>query len=313
MSKLSPRTVCEVLLVVALFSASAAGFEGSPRLTVRQHADTGDGLHWHTDYLRAMDAGKQEQKMLLIFFHREETDPARQAFERHSLADPEVVEGLHKFVLAKVPISAKINLKKEDAEGEQIEEEIELLAHPAFEHMHRRQGIAIIDFEHEEAEYYGRLVSAFPFEDRMYYSPRAMRTILSLPPGTLTQRTMIYAVRTHPEAPKSTQGKLSSVLLSQAESHSAYQSRIRVQGHHRWGSRFHEINGQLKGNLAAREVVAESWPGETLVQAAKECVRSWRHSSGHWSAVRGFHQLFGYDIKRGSNGVWYATGIFADE
>jgi hypothetical protein len=26
--------------------------------------------------------------------------------------------------------------------------------------------------------------------------------------------------------------------------------------------------------------------------------------------VRSRHPLFGYDIKRGRNGIWYATGIF---
>ena len=36
-----------------------------------------------------------------------------------------------------------------------------------------------------------------------YYRGAALGSILALPPGTLTQRTMIYAVRTHPEAPAS--------------------------------------------------------------------------------------------------------------
>ena len=66
----------------------------------------------------------------------------------------------------------------------------------------------------------------------------------------------------------------------------------------------------LPGNVLAQEVVAESWPNETLVEACVECVDSWRQSPGHWSAVRSRHPLFGYDIKRGRNGIWYATGIF---
>jgi hypothetical protein len=57
-------------------------------------------------------------------------------------------------------------------------------------------------------------------------------------------------------------------------------------------------------------VCAESWPGENLVEAAIECVRCWRLSSGHWEAVRTQHTVYGYDMKRGSNDVWYATGIF---
>ena len=59
-------------------------------------------------------------------------------------------------------------------------------------------------------------------------------------------------------------------------------------------------------------MVAESWGGETLVDACIECVHSWRQSSGHWNAVRRHQPLFGYDIKRGANGIWYATGIFGN-
>jgi hypothetical protein len=99
-------------------------------------------------------------------------------------------------------------------------------------------------------------------------------------------------------------------LLSEAESHSQYQARIRLQGHHRWAARFPRINALLPQGLTAREVCAESWPGESLVEAAIECVRCWRLSSGHWSAVRARQGRYGYDIKRGGNGIWYATGIF---
>jgi len=47
-----------------------------------------------------------------------------------------------------------------------------------------------------------------------------------------------------------------------------------------------------------------------LLAAAIECVRCWRLSSGHWGAVRESHPVYGYDMKRGDNGIWYATGIF---
>jgi len=59
-------------------------------------------------------------------------------------------------------------------------------------------------------------------------------------------------------------------------------------------------------------VCAESWPGQGLLRAALECVRCWRLSPGHWRAVSSRSDAYGYDIKRGSNGVWYATGIFVN-
>jgi hypothetical protein len=39
--------------------------------------------------------------------------------------------------------------------------------------------------------------------------------------------------------------------------------------------------------------------------------RSWKLSAGHWSAVNGSCRYYGYAMCLGSNGVWYACGIFA--
>jgi hypothetical protein len=60
------------------------------------------------------------------------------------------------------------------------------------------------------------------------------------------------------------------------------------------------------------EIVAESWPGQGLTDACVDCVQSWRQSSGHWRNVRTPHGSYGYDIRQGANGIWYATGIFAN-
>jgi hypothetical protein len=68
----------------------------------------------------------------------------------------------------------------------------------------------------------------------------------------------------------------------------------------------------MVGVGSASEVVAESWPNQTMIDSCLDCVDSWRHSSGHWGAVRRQHRFFAYDIRRGRNGIWYGTGIFAD-
>jgi len=130
---------------------------------------------------------------------------------------------------------------------------------------------------------------------------------------TPTQQALIDAVRAHPDAPASTNGKFDPMLAKEAERHSLHQARIQTQGHHNWNRRFRRINAQLPAGLTACEVCAESWPGQTLEEAAAECVNSWRQSPGHWRAVSGECPLYGYDMKRGRNGVWYATGIFGQE
>jgi hypothetical protein len=261
-------------------------------------------IDWLTDYGDARNTAEAEGKMLLIFFcDPDGSGPCAHCdrFERETLRDPAVCEKLRAYVRVRLPLETRIKVD---------EKEIALVDHAAFAAMRRQPGIAVLDFMHKDLEHYGCLVSAFPITGRLWYTPAQMAVILDLPTGSLTQRTLIYAVRVHPEQPASTQGEADPYLLSEAESHAQYQAAIRLQGHHRWETRFHRINACLPCGLTAVEVCAESWPGENLVEAAVECVRCWRTSSGHWSAVRAPHRLFGYDMKCGANGVWYATGIF---
>jgi len=257
---------------------------------------------WLADYAEAMRLAEQQKKMLLISFCDCGANEACARFKQETLDDPLVRRKLQDYVCTILPLDAKIT-----SGGKQVM----LLEDAAFREMLGKPGIAIVDFRcAEDKNLYGTVVSTFPITDKLWYTPERMAVILDLPPGTLTQRTLIYAVRIHPDKPASANGELSSDLLGEAQSHSQHQADIRLQGHHQWGSRFQRIVARLPGGLTAREVCAESWPGENLVEAAVECVRCWRLSDGHWSAVRARNNCFGYDMKRGANGVWYATGIF---
>ncbi len=275
--------------------------EGTTPPATQQVAATPVEQVIHTDYKAAMEEAAEDRKMLLIYFHEGDQNAAHRAFERETLSQLEIKEKLRRYVVVKLPRDAKITHQGKS---------IELLKHPAFAEMLGRQGVAVIDLVHERAEYYGHVVSTFPFSPGRFYRAAALSIILDLPPGTLTQRTMIYAVRIHPEGPASTQGQMHTALIDEARKHAVYQASIQVQGHHSWDTRFQRINAKLPSGVLAQEVVAESWPHENLVEACIDCVHSWRQSPGHWGAVLSRHPLFGYDIKRGRNGIWYATGIF---
>ena len=280
---------------------------GKQRASVATSPDTkpkddAPEVRWMSDYAEATALAESQKKMLLIYFCDGGADDACTRFKAETLDHPAVRRELQHYVCLQLPLDATIR-----SGGEKVT----LLEHGAFREMVGKPGVAIVDFrDADKKDLFGTVVSVFPITGRLWYTPERMAVILDLPPGTLTQRTLIYAVRTHPDHPASTDGELSSDLAGEAESHSQYQADLRVQGHHHWDSRFRRIIARLPGGLTAKEVCAESWPGENLVEAAVECVRCWRTSDGHWSAVRAPQRLFGYDMKRGANGVWYATGIF---
>lgn len=269
-------------------------------------AETVADLAWMTDYGDAMAKAEKQHKMLLIqFYGSDDENPVRKQFESQRLDEDEIGKKLADYVLVRVPVETTIEVD---------DEPINILKHESFHSLHGEEGLAVIDYVHTDAEYFDRVVNVLPLVAGKFYryKPQHLSVLLDLPPGTLTQRTMVFAVRIHPEGPESTKGEWCSVLTSEAESHSDHQAQILVQGHHNWGSRFQRILGRLPQGLRAQEVVAESWPNEGLVDAAVDCVASWRQSPGHWSAVRSSQPRFGYDMRRGANGIWYATGLFGN-
>ena len=304
---------------------------------------------WLADYRKACQNGIDNKKMVLIYFYDTNTNSPYSVFESESLQNEEIQELLKNYICVRIPLTAKLpptndadedryvamrpsvdridvtklvapgrdmgsvaQLKAEDFDltFPELEEEITLIEHPAFYEMLNTPGIAIIDFKNTDAKYYGDVVSVFPFLHKKPYTIKQTKAMLTLPPGTVTQRSVIFAVRIHPDNPKSTEGELNVRLVEEARSHSQYQADIRKQGHHNWSSRFQKINIELPTELWASEVCAESWPGQHLLESAIECVACWRYSEGHWSAVVAEHPYYGYDMKLGTNGIWYGTGVF---
>lgn len=273
-------------------------------------------LEWLDNYRAATDQAKSEHKHVLVHFYRAADQSKKNApnaidsvanIER-TFSEPGIRERLDSYVLVKLPVETEIKV-----EGKSVK----LLSHEAFSELRTGPGIAVIDYAHEKAPYHGYVVSVVPFTPGKYYQFRTshLLTMLDLPAGTLTQRSMIFAVRIHPERPASTSGEDDPILLSEAHSHSNYQAQIRVQGHHHWDSRFQRIIGRLLGRGKSGspvEVVAESWPSQDLMDSCVDCVASWRQSDGHWSAVSARQASYGYDIRQSDNGIWYATGIFRE-
>lgn len=257
-------------------------------------------LSWRATYAEGTELAEKNRQMLVVWFFDPKNTAENEQFQK-TLRDSEVVKRLANFTLAKLPKDHAVTVGGVESK---------LLSHGSMQEMQGSSGIAIIDLTDPQSKQFRQVVSVYPFSRSLLDAYR-LSVLLGLPKGSLTQRTLTYFVRIHPENPASAWSDHSEMLAHEAEKHSSHQAAINVQGHHNWDSRFHAINAQIGGSLVAQEVCAESWPGQSLLDAAEECVHSWRQSSGHWGAVRSRHALFGYDMKRGSRGVWYGTGIFA--
>lgn len=261
---------------------------------------------WLDDYAAAHTQAKNEGKMLLIHFDQAGNDAATRELDEQVFVRDDIRKLMSDYVAVRVPMDASITVAQNP---------VRLLGHPSFRYMRGHSGLAIVDLKHADRDFYGHTVSCLPFVSPVYYAPRysspqAVKNLLRLPPGTVTQRTLVFAVLCHPEAPASINGVPNPELFEACRSHSTHQANIRLQGHHNWETRFQRIWNRIGGRSAPREVCAQSWGHEDLLEASFSCVWLWRQSSGHWRSVAANQPSFGYDMKRGSNGVWYATGIF---
>jgi hypothetical protein len=277
--------------------------EEKPANPEKKSTVTVSGLEWRTDYNKAYQAAKRSKRMLLINLTSTSTNNIQSSVEKYIATSAAVQKKLQNVERLRLPVDAEITV---DGKPQR------LLSFAAFSHLHGGPGFVLLDLQHEGTVHYGHAVNVLPYSSGKYYhwQNNSLSVVLDLPPGTLTQRTMIWAVRTHPEGPQSTYGAHHPTLANGAASHSSYQASIGQQGHQNFGSRFNHLSGATGGPVS--EVVAESWPGQNMIDSCIDCVQSWRGSSGHWRGVSGRHRAFGYDIRRGRNGIWYGTGIFAD-
>jgi len=303
-------TAIALLLALAELSTTAHAIQ-LPTFSLRRNdCVVSAALCWHTDYAAACDEAQSEQKMLLVNFVPRGRSDAQRDLEKFLQEDAAVRTQLKDYILARIPEGDRIGglripLRRKNR-GRLIDD-------AAFVHLGHKPGLALLDFQHTKESYYRDVVTALPFNDGKYYrwTNSHLAVALGLPAGTITQRTLVWAVRIHPEEPQSTVGTMHPELVALATKHSAYQAEIGVQGHQNFETRAEKVRFVTHSNEVG-EVVAESWENQDLIDSSIDCVLSWRQSPGHWAGVSSRHRLYGYDIRKGTNGIWYGTGLFAN-
>ncbi|NLF09853.1 MAG: hypothetical protein GX594_18015, partial [Pirellulaceae bacterium] len=184
------------MAILSGFAGLCFAADAAPSSDTNANADAPE-IVWHSDYGKAMTEAQNRNRMLFIYFCDPEGKDPCNRFKAETLFDPSVRRKLQEYVCVQIPLKGTIKMQGED---------VVLLEHDAFAEMLGRPGIAIVDFRSTDAPLRGSVVSTFPITHKLWYTPERMIVILDLPPGTLTQRTLIYAVRIHPDKPLSTDG-----------------------------------------------------------------------------------------------------------
>jgi hypothetical protein len=255
---------------------------------------------WHTDYDRAVAQAQRDKKDLVIVFQDNgELDDVL----KHS----DVKKSLGRYVCLRLPTNYQYDGQR-------------LLDHSALTDMMGSAGLAIVSYHDDKLPTHWQVISAHPLVSSRYrwapsYGAEQAKITLDLPAtATLSQRSMLYALRVHPEQPRSVEAELHPAFLAHAAEHSQRQASMNRQHHANLSAAMSRLGGHVPIS-GASEVVAESWGRfvgyENVLEASFACINAWRQSPGHWGAVSRSHRYFAYDIVRAGDGTWYATGIFA--
>ena len=233
-------------------SAKDEGSKSEEKSSANKSSDkkstvTVSGLEWRTDYNKAYQAAKRSKRMLLINLTSTSTNNVQTSVDNYIATSAALQKKLQNVERLRLPVDAEITV---DGKPQR------LLSFAAFAQLHNGPGFVLLDLKNEGTNYYGHAVNVLPYSIGKYYhwQNNSLSVILDLPAGTLTQRTMIWAVRTHPEAPQSTYGSHHPTLANGSASHSSYQANIGQQGHQKCRTRVHRVSCSTGGSGA--EVIA---------------------------------------------------------
>lgn len=227
-------------------------------------------VHIHKDYYPAYIEARKSGKMLLVDFGT--------SFDFQTVD----AKSLERYVLCRVPVDYKLKI-----DGKQTR----LIDAPAFTCLQQQAGIAVVDLHNKE--HFRETVSVLP---QRYAATYYVGALLDLPAGTLTQRTLTWAFRTHQERPPCTNGVADPGMMDHADRHSLTQANS--------NSMFH--SGNFPGSF---EIVAQSMGNGNIDDIAVELVNLWRSSAPHWGAASTPWSAYGVDMQTNGS-VWYATGVF---
>lgn len=298
LKRLVAWTGCLTWCVLAIVTARADDVK--PAENIRRIGD----LEWHTSYTNAYRQAKEEHKQLVLFFRDEKDLLTAAKLEEDALAKPELKEPLARLVRVVINTTTLAPAAKA---AKPEDKPAKLLDYSCFTHMQKQAGLAIVDLVDDKDHLFGKCVSAHPFSSNTLANYSTVKIMLELPRGTITQRTLTYVLRTHPEQPASVWGQGDPMLFEQCRSASQLMVNYGSVGHHDWGNRSALVGGHF--GVSPMEV-ASIGGGATLFEAAQSAVNVWRGSGVHWGMMITPNRFFGYDMVQAPNGTWFANGIF---
>ena len=261
-------------------------------------ATTVGTLTWHQDYQTAYQQATKQRRQLLVVF-RDTVDPESINSLNNGSAVPGLATPLDAFVRLVMPANTTIPGQS----GGTL-----LLEHRAFRHLNLQPGIAVVDLTDPESAWYGRVVSALPQSPAGRFSPDVVKTLLDLPYGTVTHRSVLLALRTANPESRLAARESADILDQLADRNCRFMAQYGQAGAFEPTSRRAAIAAEFGETAQVRELFFAADDSRSIQDAAVMAVESWLSNPDSINTLNGPVDAYGVEMFQAPDSKrWFAT------
>ncbi|MDA0921325.1 MAG: hypothetical protein O2945_19825 [Planctomycetota bacterium] len=267
-----------------------------------------ESLSWHSDYLAAYVEASQEKRFLLMLF-RENAVGGEPLAPTDSVFDPSLRPMLEQFSRVELPLNAampNVSSKNEDSEQDALPNL--LLKHRSFRHLGMQPGIAVVDLTDPASPNHARVVSVLPLQENGQFNNADLMLALNLPQGAISQRTLLFAIRSTVPDSSLSMREFSPTLIELAHRNSRYMANSGQVGSFDRENRAQQIEKEFGPQARLKELVFATEAETGIQDAALQAVTSWISNSESFDILDSPARAMGMEMFQNSeSGRWFVT------
>ncbi len=267
-----------------------------------------ESLAWHSDYLAAYVEASQEKRYLLMLF-RDAVFGGEPLAATDAVFAPSMRPMLEQFSRVELPLNAAMPiLSDKDHEAQKTGLPNLLLKHRSFRHLGMHPGIAVIDLTDPGSPNHARVVTVLPLPESGQFQDDTLMLALNLPQGAISQRTLLFAIRSTVPDSSLSMRQFNPTLVELAHRNSRYMANAGQAGSFDQKTRQQRIEQEFGPQAELKKLVFATESETTIHDAALQAVTSWIETSESFEVLDAPATAMGMDMFQNSeSGRWFVT------
>ncbi len=267
-----------------------------------------DSLKWHSDYIAAYVEASQKKRYLLMLF-RDAIAGGEPLASIDDVFAPSMRPILEQFSRVELPLNAVMPIladKNNDSQKKGLPNL--LLKHRSFRHLGTQPGIAVVDLTNRSSPNYARVVTVLPLPESGQFQNGSLTLALNLPKGTISQRTLLFAIRSTVPDSSLSMREFNSTLVELAHRNSRYMSSAGQTGSFDQETRQQRIEQEFGPQAELKQLVFATDSEATIHEAALQAVTKWIETSESFDVLDAPATEMGMDMFQNfESGRWFVT------